>query len=659
MHRIPFARSVFALVLCAFLLSLPSNIYAATYEVGPGRPFETPSAVPWESLWAGDVVLIYWRSTPYKDKWVIARQGTATAPIIIRGVPGPAGERPIIDGNGAVTSRSLDFWNESRGVIKIGGTNIPADVMPRYIVIENLDVRGARSTNVFTDDHGAVQTYAMNAAAIYVEKGENITLTNNVIHDSGNGIFIGSSDPSVSRNIVIEGNAIYDNGNLGSAYEHNTYTEALGITYQYNYLGPLKAGAGGNNLKDRSAGLVVRYNWIAGGNRELDLVDTASATLQASASYRETKIYGNVLIETDGADNRQITHYGGDSGIFSMYRKGKLFFYNNSVVSYRSDRTTLFAISTNEERVDARNNIFYVTASGSTLSLVDTNGTLDLFRNWFKPGRVATFGSLAGVINDDGTSIEASTPGFVDAGAEDFHLIAGSSAQNAGVALSATGAATDAVEWEYVKHQGHRSRSVDGAVDLGAFEIAGAETAPLAVTTSTLPGAATGVPYAVTLAGTGGVSPYTWRLASGALPTGLQLDALGRISGTAVAAGAWEFTVEVRDSSSPAATATRTLVLSVTAPAPQPASLSITTSSLATGRRHKNYRQTVQASGGALPYSWFVVAGTLPPGLSLDVATGLISGRPSSPGSWSITIEVRDSSAPVQAASQVFSIVVR
>jgi hypothetical protein len=139
----------------------------------------------------------------------------------------------------------------------------------------------------------------------------------------------------------------------------------------------------------------------------------------------------------------------------------------------------------------------------------------------------------------------------------------------------------------------------------------------------------------------------------------LQLDALGRISGTAVAAGAWEFTVEVRDSSSPAATATRTLVLSVTAPAPQPASLSITTSSLATGRRHKNYRQTVQASGGALPYSWFVVAGSLPPGLSLDVATGLISGRPSSPGTWSITIEVRDSSAPVQAASQVFSIVVR
>ena len=30
---------------------------AATYEVGPGKPYETPSAVPWESLQAGDLDL--------------------------------------------------------------------------------------------------------------------------------------------------------------------------------------------------------------------------------------------------------------------------------------------------------------------------------------------------------------------------------------------------------------------------------------------------------------------------------------------------------------------------------------------------------------------------------------------------------------------------
>ena len=61
------------------------------FEVGPGKAFATPSEVPWESLSAGDIVLIHWRSTPYKNKWIISGQGTSTAPIIVRGVPGPAG----------------------------------------------------------------------------------------------------------------------------------------------------------------------------------------------------------------------------------------------------------------------------------------------------------------------------------------------------------------------------------------------------------------------------------------------------------------------------------------------------------------------------------------------------------------------------------------
>jgi hypothetical protein len=134
---------------------------------------------------------------------------------------------------------------------------------------------------------------------------------------------------------------------------------------------------------------VVRYNWIEGGNRPLDLVETDSSTIQSSQAYRQTHVYGKVLVETDAAGNRQITHYGGDNGTTSKYRKGTLFFYGNTLVSYRTDRTTLFRLSTNEERADARNNIFFVTAAGTTLSLLDATGILDLTHNWFKPGRVA------------------------------------------------------------------------------------------------------------------------------------------------------------------------------------------------------------------------------------------------------------------------------
>src|SRR5919106_6748753 len=108
-------------VLRVFLLvlsTIPSILAAAVYEVGPGKPHTTIGSVPWANLNAGDTVLIYYRSTPYKEKWVICRQGTASSPIIVRGVPGSNGELPVIDGNGAVTAPGLNYWSEARGIIK-------------------------------------------------------------------------------------------------------------------------------------------------------------------------------------------------------------------------------------------------------------------------------------------------------------------------------------------------------------------------------------------------------------------------------------------------------------------------------------------------------------------------------------------------------------
>ena len=48
----------------------------------------------------------------------------------------------------------------------------------------------------------------------------------------------------MTQDILIESNYIYDNGIVGRYYEHNTYTAAIGITYQYNVMGALRAGAG-------------------------------------------------------------------------------------------------------------------------------------------------------------------------------------------------------------------------------------------------------------------------------------------------------------------------------------------------------------------------------------------------------------------------------
>jgi hypothetical protein len=601
-------------------------------------------------------VLIYYRATPYKEKWVICRQGTPSAPITVRGIAGPSGELPIIDGNGATTRSALNYWNQERSIIKIGGANNPPDTVPQNITLENLEIRSARPPYSFTSANGTTQNYTTNASSIYVEKGENIVVRNCRIHDSGNGFFVASSDALASRNILFEGNHIYDNGIESSIFEHNNYTAAAGITFQYNHFGPLRAGCQGNNLKDRSAGLVVRYNWIEGGNRQLDLVDGEDSSLiRNDPRYRETFVYGNVLIEPDAAGNRQIAHYGGDSGATANYRKGTLYFFNNTIVSTRTDRTTVLRLSTNEETCDFRNNIAYVTAAGSSLSLVDSAGVLNLSHNSFKPGYVATFGTLTGTINDDGTSVLGSSPGFVDQAGQYYDLAAGSNCINAGTFLHPNVLPSNDVIHHYVKHQLSEERTNDGALDIGAYERQSSSPAPLTLTTSSLNQGTVNAGYLATLAASGGVNPYSWSIVAGSLPNGLGLNpSTGVISGTPSVAGNFAFTAQVIDSQNPSDTDSK--ALSITVNPPPVAPLNITTTSLPNGQRSVSYSQTVQATGGVTPYIWSLASGALPAGLALNGSTGVISGTPTKKGNWSFVVRVRDSQGVPAEDTQSLSI---
>lgn len=533
------------------ILCLLVVVDAAVYEVKDGTTMDTIAEVPWATLQPGDSVLIHWRSTPYKEKWVICRQGTAQAPITVHGVPGPNGELPIIDGNGATTPNSLNFWSETRGTIKIGGANVPQDTMPKYIVIENLEIRGAHPSYQFTGRNGTLQTYSPSASPIYVEKGENITIRNNIITDGANGLFVASSDDAVSRNILVEGNYIYGNGVSGSILQHNNYTAAIGITFQYNRFGPLRSGAPGVNLKDRSAGLVVRYNWIEGGNRNLDLVDGEDTIhIRSAPEYRKTFVYGNILIKQDGGNNQAI-HYGGDSGTTADYRKGTLYLYNNTLYSIRAGNSVVMRLSTNDEFCDARNNIFFNTAAGTSLAMLAEAGTLSITNNWAKTGwRNSHEGSgFSGSVS--GSMITGTAPGFVDGAAQDLKLLSTAAARDAGTSLHADAVAFP-VDLQYLKHQAGQSRPVSGAIDIGAYEYAA--VAPVQIVTASLPNAAMFFWYEQTVQATGGAAGFTWTVTSGQMPPGLRLEsATGHIYGRARLKGNWTFTLEARDSQNAAA----------------------------------------------------------------------------------------------------------
>jgi len=57
------------------------------------------------------------------------------------------------------------------------------------------------------------------------------------------------------------------------------------------------------------------------------------------------------------------------------------------------------------------------------------------------------------------------------------------------------------------------------------------------------------------------------------------------------------------------------------------------------------YHGVVVASGGTAPYTFAITSGALPAGLTLDAATGEITGTPTESGTFVITFEVTDDDA--------------
>ncbi len=87
-----------------------------------------------------------------------------------------------------------------------------------------------------------------------------------------------------------------------------------------------------------------------------------------------------------------------------------------------------------------------------------------------------------------------------------------------------------------------------------------------------------------------------------------------------------------------------------------PGNLAITTSGLPGATVGAAYNAVVTASGGTAPYTWSILSGSLPGGLSLNPATGGISGTPSGSGSSTFTVQVKDSNN--QLAGRQFTLTV-
>jgi len=160
-----------------FLLLPWHTALAQVFEVGPGHPHEHLQSIDWDNLQPGDEVRIHARPEPYREKLIIRPSGTRKKHIIIRGISGKDGSKPVIDGENALAFQETDVFLSKRALIVIGGHKNRAD----YIILDNLELCNANNTNEFFYENKA-ETYADNGAAVFVQNRRHVTITNCRIH---------------------------------------------------------------------------------------------------------------------------------------------------------------------------------------------------------------------------------------------------------------------------------------------------------------------------------------------------------------------------------------------------------------------------------------------------------------------------------------------
>jgi len=333
---------------------------------GSGNTYEVTSeatmdSVPWSSLGAGDTVRIH--AGTYHKQILISTSGTESQPIRICGVPDGSGNLPELNGANATAKAGSDYNSgytlQGYGGILIYDNTLPAPYVgqtyPKNIIIEGLKLTGFKRGNTFVNIYtGNPQNYAHGVAPIRLQHGGNVTVRGNELTDNDNGLFTMSNNGAenkATRNFLVEGNYIHNNGVVGSYLEHQSYIQAFGLVVQGNYYDSNRSGCLGGQLKTRSVQQFIRYNYFEPAARILDLVEvqdsyqlvlpwftpedptyTTTADVVANyEAYQDKHVYGNIIHNVGPASAAWVLHGAADNGQDGN-SGGVLYFYHNTVM---------------------------------------------------------------------------------------------------------------------------------------------------------------------------------------------------------------------------------------------------------------------------------------------------------------------------------------
>jgi hypothetical protein len=138
---------------------------------------------------------------------------------------------------------------------------------------------------------------------------------------------------------------------------------------------------------------------------------------------------------------------------------------------------------------------------------------------------------------------------------------------------------------------------------------------------------------------------------SGDFPPGISMTSSGKVSGIPEKLGTWSFWLQLQGNFG-GQPAEREFSITINR-----IKLRVATEKLPAVVRGTGYSQTLAAEGGSGPKTWTVSAGKLPDGLTLDSATGAITGTPTANGDFAFTVKVADASPAPDTKQLVIRVV--
>src|SRR5436309_301019 len=168
-------------------------------------------------------------------------------------------------------------------------------------------------------------------------------------------------------------------------------------------------------------------------------------------------------------------------------------------------------------------------------------------------------------------------------------------------------------------------------------------TSDLAISTTSLPNGMVQTSYSAIIKASGGCTPYTWKLVSGSLPAGVAKQTSTNTTslnlyGTPTIASTYYPTISVTGCGGYISKKSYKIVIQSSG------SVAISTLSLPNGTVDTAYSAAIKAVGGCTPYSWKLVAGSLPAGVIKQVSSDTTSlnlyGTPTTVATYSPSISV-------------------